>query len=128
MKLDKKKTGCGKLSFAFSANFSDSSNFVRSGLHLSSYEMNLCRNATSSVVNLFPFCEATTRLGGVGDRDGGSGTLSSACGGVKLRTFCNGAYAVRLLIVARFVDFKIGSEGFGWRRLLSDRPRCLWGA
>lgn len=77
------------------------------------------KNSLSSGVNLFPFPPRTTLVGGVGAREGGSGSLISACGGSSLR-LREGSYAVILLMVRR-LDGAAGLEvvdvkGFGETR------------
>lgn len=62
--------------------------------------MNLMKKALSSGVNLFPEPADTTRDGGEGDREGRSGTLTSAWGAGR-RSLNTGSKALRLLRVVR---------------------------
>jgi hypothetical protein len=62
--------------------------------------MNFKKNSLSSGVYLFPRPWGMIVEGGLGEREGGSGTLSSAFGAGKRSSYM-GSGAVRLLIVLR---------------------------
>ncbi|KAI3622256.1 hypothetical protein WG66_015137, partial [Moniliophthora roreri] len=68
--------------------------------HLSFQEMNLMKKSLSSGVNLLPRLLGTTFVGGVGERDGGSGIRISMLGGGSLELYI-GASTVRLFMVLR---------------------------
>lgn len=75
--------------------------------------MNFKKNSLSSGVYLFPRPWGIIVVGGLGEREGGSGTLSSAFGAGKRSSYV-GSGAVRLLIVLRrpfCADCSIGFTG-----------------
>jgi hypothetical protein len=92
--------------------------------------MNFMKNSLSSGVYLFPpFDPRTTLVGGVGAREGGSGSFISAWGGRSLR-LREGSCAVILLIVRR-LEGAAGLEaravkGFGEMRSFLMDGRRVW--
>jgi hypothetical protein len=77
----------------------------------------------SSSVYLFPRPPGTIRVGGVGEREGGSGTTMSACGGSRPKGYLGTTCAVRELIVRRFGSRGVDTEDvIGVRSLRLERP------
>src|ERR1700734_938535 len=93
--------------------------------------MNFMKNSLSSGVNLFPFEPRTTLVGGVGAREGGSGSLISAWGGSRLR-LRGGSCAVMLLMVRRLEGAAglavMDVKGFGEMRSFLMDGRRVWAA
>jgi len=94
---------------------------VRVGSHLSRHEIKLRKKTLSAGVYLFPRPLGITIVGGVGERDGGSGIVIWALGGGK-RSSKTGICVVRLLIVFRRLVDGFGSEvgWIEWRERLFD--------
>lgn len=84
----------------FSASCSHKSLRVKPGSHFKRHDRKDIKYALSSTVNLFPLPPVTTLVGGLGDREGGSGILSSAFGAGK-RALYEAVCVVILLIVDR---------------------------
>lgn len=73
---------------------------MREGSCFNRQEMNLRKNCRSSSVYLLPLPWGITFVGGLGERDGGSGILISAFGGGS-RSLKTGSCTVRLFTVLR---------------------------